>query len=110
MARFDWAKAVNEGLFHVAIIGYAIVLASRGEIDYGKVIIFSLLYLNIARPLKEVHRILDETYDSSQQVSVLLEMLNQPLDKSFDVVTIRPPQLDGSIPLLECRDLIAAYT
>jgi ATP-binding cassette subfamily B protein len=110
MARFDWAKAVNEGFFHVAIIGYAIVLASRGEIDYGKVITFSLLYLNIARPLKEVHRILDETYDSSQQVSVLLEMLNQPLDQSFDVVTIRPPRLDGSIPLLECRDLVAAYT
>ncbi|MFL6216839.1 MAG: ABC transporter ATP-binding protein [Blastocatellia bacterium] len=110
MARFDWAKSVNEGLFHVAIIGYAIVLASRGEIDYGKVITFSLLYLNIARPLKEVHRILDETYDSSQQVSVLLDMLNQPLDKSFDVVTVRPPRLDGSIPLLECRELVAAYT
>ena len=110
MARFDWAKAVNEGLFHVAIIGYAIVLASRGEIQYGQVITFSLLYLNIARPLKEVHRILDETYDSSQQVSVLLDMLGQPVDKSFDVVTIRPPRLDGSIPLLECKDLVAEYT
>lgn len=110
MARFDWAKAINEGLFHVAIIGFAIVLASRGEIQYGEVITFSLLYLNIARPLKEVHRILDETYDSSQQVSVLLEMLNQPVDKSFDVATLRPPRLDGSIPLLECRDLVVDYT
>lgn len=110
MGRFDWAKAVNEGLFHVAIIGFAIVLASRGEIAYGTVITFSLLYLNIARPLKEVHRILDETYDSSQQVSVLLEMLNQPVDQSFDVVTIRPPRLDGSIPLLECHDLVVNYT
>jgi ATP-binding cassette, subfamily B, bacterial len=109
MARFDWAKAVNEGLFHVAIIGYAIVLASRGEIQYGTVITFSLLYLNIAKPLKEVHRILDETYDSSQQVSVLLDMLNQPVDQSFGVVTIRPPRLDGSIPLLECRDLVVEY-
>jgi ATP-binding cassette, subfamily B, bacterial len=110
MARFDWAKAVNEGIFHVAIIGYAIVLASRGEIQFGQVITFSLLYLNIARPLKEVHRILDETYDSSQQVSILLDMLGQPVDKSFEVVTIRPPRLDGSIPLLECKDLVAEYT
>jgi ATP-binding cassette subfamily B protein len=110
MARFDWAKAINEGLFHVAIIGYAIVLASRGEIEYGTVITFSLLYLNIARPLKEVHRILDETYSSSQQVSVLLDMLNQPLDKSFGAVTMRPPRLDGSIPLLECHELIVDYT
>lgn len=109
MARFDWAKAINEGLFHVAIIGYAIVLASRGEIEYGKVITFSLLYLNIARPLKDVHRILDETYDSSQQVSVLLGMLHQPVDKSFGTVTLRAPRLDGSIPLLECRDLVVEY-
>jgi ATP-binding cassette subfamily B protein len=109
MARFDWAKSINEGLFHVAIIGCAIVLASRGEIEYGKVITFSLLYLNIARPLKDVHRILDEAYDSSQQVSVLLEMLNQPVDQSFGVVTLRAPKLDGSLPLLECRDLVVDY-
>ena len=109
MARFDWAKAINEGLFHVAIIGFAIVLASRGEIEYGKVVSFSLLYMNIARPLKEVHRILDEAYDSSQQVSVLLDMLNQPVDQSFGVVTLRAPKLDGSLPLLECRDLVVDY-
>lgn len=109
MARFDWAKSINEGLFHVAIIGFAIVLASRGEIEYGKVVSFSLLYMNIARPLKEVHRILDEGYDSSQQVSVLLDMLNQPVDQSFGVVTLRAPKLDGSLPLLECRDLVVDY-
>jgi ATP-binding cassette subfamily B protein len=109
MARFDWAKAINEGLFHVAIIGFAIVLASRGEIEYGKVVSFSLLYMNIARPLKEVHRILDEGYDSSQQVSVLLDMLNQPVDQSFGVVTLRTPKLDGSLPLLECQDLVVDY-
>ncbi|HEX8097614.1 MAG TPA: ABC transporter ATP-binding protein, partial [Pyrinomonadaceae bacterium] len=110
MARFDWIKATNEGLFHVIILAYSILLASRGEIEYGTVIAVSLLYLNIARPLKEVHRILDETYDSSQQVSVLLEMLNQPVDKSFEIVTMRPPRLDGSVPLLECKDLVADYT
>jgi ATP-binding cassette subfamily B protein len=110
MGRFDWAKSINEGLFHVAIIGYAIVLASRGEIAYGMVITFSLLYLNIARPLKEVHRILEETYNSSQQVSVLLGMLNQPVDRSFGQVTLRAPRLDGSIPLLECHELVVDYT
>jgi len=109
MARFDWAKAINEGLFHVAIVGYAIVLASRGEIEYGKVVSFSLLYMNIARPLKETHRILDEAYDNSQQVSVLLDMLNQPVDQSFGVVTLRQPKLDGSVPLLECQDLVVNY-
>jgi ATP-binding cassette subfamily B protein len=110
MARFDWMKAINEGLFHVFIIGFAIVLAAYGEITFGTVIIFSNLFLKIMGPLKEVHRILDETYDSSIQVSVLLHMLNQPVDKSYGAVTLRPPRLDGSIPLLECQNLVVDYT
>ncbi len=110
MARFEWMKAVNEGLFHVAIIGYAILLAARGDIPFGEVLTFSLLFLNVMRPLKDVHRILDETYDSSIQVSVLLQMLDQPLDLSYGVVTLRPPKLDGSLPLLDCQDLVVSYT
>lgn len=110
MAKFDWLKAINEGIFHVIIIGFTIVLAANGEITFGKVLIFSNLFLNTMRPLKEVHRILDETYDSSIQVSVLLHMLNQPVDQSYGVVTMRPPLLDGSIPLLECRDLVVEYS
>jgi ATP-binding cassette subfamily B protein len=110
MARFDWMKAVNEGLFHVIIIGYAIVLAAYGQIPFGKVLTFSILFLNIMRPLKEVHRILDETYDSSIQVSMLLNMLDQPLDQSYGVVTMRAPRLDGSLPLLECQDLVVEYS
>jgi ATP-binding cassette subfamily B protein len=110
MARFDWMKAVNEGLFHVIIIGYAIVLAAYGQIPFGKVLTFSILFLNIMRPLKEVHRILDETYDSSIQVSMLLNMLDQPLDQSYGVVTMRAPRLDGSLPLLECQNLVVEYS
>jgi ATP-binding cassette subfamily B protein len=110
MARFDWLKAVNEGLFHVLIIGYAVVLAAYGQIQFGMVLTFSILFLNIMRPLKEVHRILDETYDSSIQVSVLLHMLDQPLDQSYGVVTMRAPKLDGSLPLLECQDLVVEYS
>jgi ATP-binding cassette subfamily B protein len=109
MARFEWLKAINEGIFHVLIIGYAIVLAAYGQIPYGDVVTFSILFLNIMRPLKDVHRILDETYDSSIQVSVLLHMLDQPLDKSYGVVTMRAPRLDGTLPLLECQNLIVEY-
>jgi ATP-binding cassette subfamily B protein len=42
-------------------------------------------------------------------VAILLDMLEQPLDQSFNVVTLRPPRLDGSIPLLECEDLVVEY-
>ena len=109
MARFDWLKAINEGLFHIAILGFAIVLAAHGQLEYGQVFTFSMLYLSIMGPMKDVHRILDEAYESSMQVTVLLEMLNQPLDQSFNIVTLRPPRLDGSIPLLECQNLVVEY-
>ncbi|HYJ04548.1 MAG TPA: ABC transporter ATP-binding protein, partial [Chthoniobacterales bacterium] len=109
MARFDWAKGLNQGLFHVIVIAYAIYLVGRGEIAIGVVVTQALLFIGIMRPLHELHRILDETYETSLQVSVLMEMLNQPLDKSFGVVTLRPPRLDGSIPLLECQDLVVEY-
>jgi ATP-binding cassette subfamily B protein len=109
MSRFEWLKAANENLFHVAIIGFAIYLAARGQADYGKVFAFSMLFQNIMRPLREVHRILDETYETSMQVSILLGMLKQPVDQSFGVVTLRPPRLDGSVPLLECQDLVVEY-
>jgi ATP-binding cassette subfamily B protein len=108
MARFGWLNAINEGLFHIAIVGFAIVLAAHGQLEYGQVFTFSMLYLSIMGPVKDVHRILDETYES-MQVTVLFEMLNQPLDQSFNVVTLRPPRLDGSIPLLECQDLVVEY-
>jgi ATP-binding cassette subfamily B protein len=110
MAVFDWMKSVNEGLFHVAIIGYALLIAAHGDIPFGDVVSFSVLFGNVMRPLKDVHRILDETYDSSIQVSMLLQMLNQPMDQSYGVVTMRAPRLDGSIPLLECQDLVVNYT
>ena len=110
MGWFDWMKALNEGLFHVGIIGYAIVLAARGEIEMGKVVTFSFLFLNIMRPLREVHRILDEAYESSLQVSVLLGMLREPVDQSFSVVTLRQPKLDGTVPLIECQNLAVEYT
>lgn len=110
MAWFDWMKSLNEGLFHVGIIGYAIILAARGEIELGRVVTFSFLFINIMRPLREVHRILDEAYESSMQVGVLLGMLKEPVDPSFSVVTLRPPKLDGSVPLLDCRDLVLEYT
>lgn len=109
MARFDWLKAINEGVFHVIILGLSIVLAAYKQITFGQVLIFSNLFINTMRPLKEVHRILDETYDSSIQVSVLMHMLNQPVDQSYGVVTLRAPRLDGTIPLLECQDLVVEY-
>ena len=109
MARFDWLKATNEAVFYTAILGLSVVLAVHKQIEYGDILTFSGLFLTIMGPMKEVHRILDESYESSMQVNVMLQMLDQPLDQSFNVVTLRPPRLDGSIPLLECQNLVVEY-
>lgn len=107
--RFDWAKGITQGFFLVVLIAYAIHLVGRGELAIGVVLTQALLFIGILKPLHELHRILDETYDTSLQVNVLMELLNRPLDQSFGVVTLRPPRLDGSIPLIECQDLVVEY-
>jgi ATP-binding cassette, subfamily B, bacterial len=109
MARFDWLKAINEAVFCTGVLGFSVILAANHKISYGDILTFWGLFLTILGPMKDVHRILDEAYDSSMQVTVLLQMLDQPQDQSFNVVTLRVPRLDGSIPLLECQDLVVEY-
>jgi ATP-binding cassette, subfamily B, bacterial len=109
LGRFEFLKSLNEGLFHVGIIAFAIVLAARGDIELGRVVTFSFLFVNIMRPMRDVHRIMEDAFDSSLQVNVLLGMLKEPLDESFAVVTERQPDLKGSVPLLDCRNLVVEY-
>jgi ATP-binding cassette subfamily B protein len=109
MARFDWLKAVNEAVFCTGVLGFSVILAANQKISYGDILTFWGLFMTILGPMKDVHRILDEAYDSSMQVTVLLQMLDQPQDQSFNIVTLRPPRLDGTVPLLECQDLVVEY-
>jgi ATP-binding cassette subfamily B protein len=109
MGWFDWAKSLNEGLFHIFVIGLAIYLAATGRMEFGKIITFSKLYMNVMRPLREVHRILDESYESSLQVDVMLDMLAQPVDRSYATVTVRQPRLQGEVPAVILTDLNVHY-
>jgi ATP-binding cassette subfamily B protein len=59
MSLFGCAKALNEGFFHVLVLGLAIHLAIQGQDSFGDVLTFSMLFLNIMAPLNEVHRVLD---------------------------------------------------
>jgi ATP-binding cassette subfamily B protein len=109
MARFDWLKAINDGAFHIAILGFAIILAAHGQLGYGQVFTFSILYLSIIGSMKGVRRIADEGRESTRQATVLLEILGEPLDQSFRVITLRLPRLEGNVPLLECQDLVVEH-
>ncbi|MBI2888673.1 MAG: ABC transporter ATP-binding protein [Candidatus Liptonbacteria bacterium] len=83
MALFDSGKYLNEGIFYVLVISLSIFLAAQGIITKGDILVYSILFLSITGPLREIHRILDEAHESSIRVNDLYDLLNQPRDISF---------------------------
>ncbi|NTU46067.1 ABC transporter ATP-binding protein [Candidatus Roizmanbacteria bacterium] len=83
MALFDAAKYLNEGFFYIVVIMLSIYFASQGIISKGDILVYSILFLSITNPLREIHRILDQAHESSLQVNDLYHLLHQPLDISF---------------------------
>lgn len=114
MALFGSAKALNEGIFHVIILGVAAYFAlahpdANGKIDTGIVATFSLLFVNVMAPLAEVHRVLDEGHENSLRVGDLLEMLAEPLDPSFNMPRAFEPRLRLREPAIVVNDLNVEY-
>jgi ATP-binding cassette subfamily B protein len=56
-----------------------------------------------------VHRVLDEGHEASLRVGDLLEMLNEPVDRSFATVTAREPRLEPGRPVIELDGLRVHY-
>lgn len=83
MALFDAAKYLNEGFFYIIVILLSVYLASKGIISKGDILVYSILFVSITAPLREIHRILDQAHESSIQVNDLYNLLQQPLDKSY---------------------------
>lgn len=87
MALFDSGKYLNEGFFYILVISLSIFLAAQGVITKGDILVYSILFLSITGPLREIHRILDEAHESSIKVNDLYDLLNQPRDISFEAHT-----------------------
>jgi ATP-binding cassette subfamily B protein len=83
MSLFGCGKALNEGFFHILLLGAATYFALHGELNYGDVLAFSILFLNVMGPLNEIHRAIDEGHESSLRVGDLLGILSEPIDLSF---------------------------
>ncbi len=83
MALFDAAKQLNEGFFYILVVSLAILFSAQGIISKGDILVYSILFLSITQPLREIHRILDQAHESSILVSDLHELLNYPKDKSY---------------------------
>ena len=111
MSLFGAAKALNEGFFHIVVLGMATFLALRGSISMGDVLAFSVLFLNLMAPLNEIHRVMDEGHEASLRVGDLAEMLREPVDPSFLEAgnTARLRFAQGS-PSIRVENLVCEYT
>jgi ATP-binding cassette subfamily B protein len=109
MSLFGSGKAINEGLFHLLVIAFAIYLFVHGHIRSGDILTFSILYLNVMAPLNEIHRFIDEAHESSLKVGDLLELLDVPDDRSFEPADPREPQIAVGAPLFAVQDLKVRY-
>ncbi len=84
-------------------------MAIDGRISFGDVLTFSVLFANVMTPLNEVHRVLDEGHEASLRVGDLLEMLGQPLDRSFDASTNAQLELVAGQPIIQADELLVRY-
>lgn len=108
MALFDSAKYLNEGFFYILVISLSILLAASGVISKGDILVYSILFLSITGPLREIHRILDQAHESSILVNDLYTLLNQPLDKSFHPLSQTTKKVDQNL-VIEMRNLSYSY-
>jgi ATP-binding cassette, subfamily B, bacterial len=110
MSLYDFWKAGNEGIFFICIVGVSIALAAQAKINTGDIIIFSMLFASVLTPLREVHRIIDEAHESSLRVGQLVEMMSEPVDRSFSINVSEEPRLSAGEPLIVASGLEATYT
>ena len=106
MALYDATKYLNEAFFYVLVVSTAVYFAVNGIITKGDILMYSILFMSVISPLREIHRILDEAHESSIRVQDLYELQHEPLDVSFEASN----QIKkNSTDTVEIRDLSFSY-
>ncbi len=108
MALYDATKYLNEAFFYVLVVSIAIYLAVTGAITNGDILTYSILFMSVLGPLREIHRILDEAHESSIKVQDLHELMTQPLDQSFQTEQGGPESSTKNV--LEIKSLSFSYS
>lgn len=106
MALFDAGKILNESFFYILVVSLSIYLASIQAISQGDILVYSILFLSIINPLREIHRILDQAHESSINVSDLYDLTNTPSDISFET---QPPNISKGRIILTVKELTFSY-
>jgi ATP-binding cassette subfamily B protein len=106
MSLFGSGKAINEGLFHVLVLAFAIYLLVMGRLQPGDVMMFSWLFLYVMAPLNEIHRFMDEAHESSLRIGDLIGLLRVPVDRSFKTpADAEWPRLRPGEPMFDAKGL-----
>ncbi len=108
MALFDSAKYLNEGFFYILVISLSIVFSVQGIISRGDILVYSILFLSITNPLREIHRILDHAHEASINVNDLYHLKQLPQDISYLPTPTDLGQTE-SRDIIEITDLSFAY-
>jgi ATP-binding cassette, subfamily B, bacterial len=110
MSLFGSGKAINEGLFHVLVLAFAVYLFVQGRLQPGDVLMFSALFLQVMAPLNEIHRFMDEAHESSLRIGDLLRLLAVPVDRSFKTpADAATPRLAPGEPVFVAEGLAVEF-
>ena len=109
MSLYGSSKALLEGLFYILVLGVSVYLAGTGQIRFGDILTFSMLFLNVMSPLAEVHRMIDEGHESSLLVGELVKMLQEPIDPCYRMTAGKEPVLNGE-PVIAVENLAVDYS
>lgn len=109
MALYDCLKFINEAAFSVLIIGISVLLAARGIISVGTVLTAYLCFTQLTGPLRELHRILDELSECTVLAEDYFQMIDLPLDFSYQSREQSDTSGIAATGEIEIRDLSFSY-
>jgi ATP-binding cassette, subfamily B, bacterial len=103
MGWFDFAKAVNKTIWLGVTVVMAVTL--RHHFSPGDFAGVVLLYMQITQPLEDVHRVIDEGFESGLQAQNLLDDLATPHDLSYGDATPALATVGDPHVALSLRDI-----
>jgi ATP-binding cassette subfamily B protein len=110
MGWFDFLKVMIESVFFVAVTGLSIWLVARGKIAVGEIVTSSMLFASVLGPVREIHRIIDEASESAIAVSDFRQLLDLPVDVSFNAATSAEEfALAATLPAIAAKNLRVGY-
>jgi ATP-binding cassette subfamily B protein len=107
MMGFDGAKQLIEGLGWIGVIALSAWFASEGVISKGEVLTLAMLYVSVSRPLRDLHRTVDEGFEAALKIRDLTDIYFRAID----------PGLSGKLapitsvvePIVCCRGLTVTH-